>query len=115
MKKNISLSIILGFVVIAGVITLEVLFPDLKFRGLLSVLLGIVCLYIVVRNTSGESLSYKSTSFILLSYVVFTCLYQVILSIITEYNIFHYSYWIILCITILLTWLRIRFGEKKAK
>lgn len=110
MNKNAWLHVLLGIIVILCFVTLENLWPDLKFKLLIYLGLIVAVLFILKNILLTNKLTYKMSTFILLIFLAVTVASQFIYSnVVLDRGFFENDHIIFMGVIYLLTWIRLRY------
>lgn len=113
MKTRGILQVIAGFLMLAAVITLHDVLENQNLRIVLSLVIGIAAAYLLSRVSLAKQVSGRTMTVGLLSLLVFTCVYHILLSVALQQSIFTNYFWMFLCVIYLLIWMRVRLSPSR--
>ena len=113
MKTRGKLQVIAGFLMLALIITLHDVLENQNLRIVLSITVAVAAAYFLSKISLPQQVSGRTMTVGLVSLLVFTCVYHILLSLALEQSIFANEFWIFLCVIYLLIWTRARLSPSR--
>ncbi|MEK3834192.1 MULTISPECIES: hypothetical protein [unclassified Paenibacillus] len=113
MKTRGRLQVIAGFLMLAAIITLHDVLENQTLRIVLSITVAVAAAYFLSKISLPQQVSGKTMTVALVSLLIFTCAYHILLSVVLEQSVFANDFWIFMCVIYLLIWMRARLSPSR--
>ncbi|WP_405108844.1 hypothetical protein MHH28_30100 [Paenibacillus sp. FSL K6-1217] len=113
MKTRGILQVLAVFLLLAAVITLHDVMENQLLRILLTLAIAVAAAYGVSKSSLQKQVSGRTMTIGVVSLLVFTCMYHVLLSVALKQSVFANDFWIFMCVIYLLVWMRARLSPSR--